>query len=86
VGKGISGPNALIRPLVDECPVFKLCMVLCRGRVQTVYDLTEIDRAPKISRRGNWAPGEDTVGTKPPEIGRLNKAKFSCRIAETLQE
>ena len=80
------GLDALIRPLGDEFRAFRLCVALYRGRVQTVYDLTEIDRAPKISRRGNWAPGEDTVGTKPPEIGRLNKAKFSCRIAETLQE
>ena len=33
--------NALIRPLVDECPIFKLCMALCRGRVQTLYDFSE---------------------------------------------
>ena len=31
--RGDRRPNAVIRRLVDECPVFELCMALCRGRV-----------------------------------------------------
>jgi hypothetical protein len=40
-GEGDCRPNALIRPLVEECPVFKVCMALCKGGVQTVYDFAE---------------------------------------------
>ena len=29
--KWIVGPDALLRPLVDEFPVFRLCVALCRG-------------------------------------------------------
>src|SRR5271165_3602416 len=43
-GEGDCRPNVLIRPLRDEFPAFRLCVALCRGRVQTVYDLTEIDK------------------------------------------
>jgi hypothetical protein len=39
--EGDCRPNALIRPLVVECPVFEFRMTLCIGRVQTVYDLAE---------------------------------------------
>jgi|SRR5271165_2410412 len=40
----IVGPNALIRPLGDEFPAFRLSVALCRGRVQTVYDFSEKSR------------------------------------------
>jgi len=43
-GDGIVGPDALIRPLGDEFPAFRLCVALCRGRVQTVYDFAEKSR------------------------------------------
>jgi len=41
----------LIRPLGDEFPAFRLCVALCRGRVQTVYDFAEKGRP---SLRFNW--------------------------------
>jgi len=40
-GNVIAESDAFIRPLGDEFPVFRLCVALCRGRVQTVYDFAE---------------------------------------------